>query len=155
MKKGDVLFYKGTSLISKLITWVTKSPYTHVALVIGDGEIIESDRFIKTRRIEIDLTEPFDVYTVENLSDETREEIVKYALEFVGTKYDYWQIFRDFIRFVFNKKVSFFEFKNKTVCSDIIDLPYYKANVPRKPIYTIGDVSPGELLDAYPFSKEA
>ncbi len=36
LKTGDIVLFSGTGLISKVIQWFTKSPYSHVGLVLKD-----------------------------------------------------------------------------------------------------------------------
>jgi cell wall-associated NlpC family hydrolase len=149
MKPGDVLFYKGASLIARIIAAVTRSSYTHVALAVGDGQIIEADRFIKTRIRTLQPDEQYDVYEFEGITDETREKLVTAALTLVDYPYDYRQIVRNFIRLVFKRNASFIEAQNAVICSDIIDVPAYIAGVKRNNVRPVGDCTPAELLEVY------
>jgi hypothetical protein len=42
LKPGDVLLHMGTGELSKLIAWVGDSAYSHAALVIDNGQLIEA-----------------------------------------------------------------------------------------------------------------
>jgi hypothetical protein len=154
---GDVVFFKRTNtLISKLISNITKSEFTHVGLIVeydemtGVATIIESNRFIETRETKIQLDDNHAVYSTGYKSDEVRDKIIKYAYGRIGSKYDYFQIFGLFISLLIKgNKYATFNSTNKLICSELIDLSYYKAGVTRRNSLNIGNVTPQELIDVY------
>lgn len=155
---GDVLFFKrNDSFISRIIAYFTKSEYTHVGLIVGYDEctniatIIESDRFVDTRINVIELNQQEHVvYTLDKSQDET-DKIIKYAYKSVGIKYDYLQILGLFLSLLFNIEYRFFDRSNKLICSELIDLSYYKAGIKRNTDINLGNVTPQELLEVYDF----
>lgn len=154
---GNVLFFKKTtSFVSKVIANMTKSEFTHVALIVAYDEmtnvatIIESDRFVSTRMTHIQLDETHVVYTAENMTEEMRERVVKFALQSIGTKYDYFQIFGLFLSLIFKgDRHVIFNSSNKMICSELIDLAYYRAGIHRSNTDNIGNITPQELIEAY------
>jgi len=154
---GNVVFFKKTdSLISKMIAKVTKSDYTHVALIVGYDEltrvatIIESDRFSKTRLSRIQLNEEHVVYTTGYQPKEVTDKIIRYAHQQIGMNYDYLQLVGIFLSLVFKRKRdAYFNSANKMICSELIDLAYYKAGVKRNNYDSIGNVTPQELFEVY------
>ncbi|AYP68261.1 enoyl-CoA hydratase/carnithine racemase-like [Bacillus phage vB_BcoS-136] len=160
---GDVLFFKANdSLISRIIASITKSHYTHVGLIVSYDEmtriatIIESDRFVKTRLRMIDLDEEVHVvYTTGEKDEKQIAKILEYAYKSLGTRYDYLQIIGLFISLLFKKgeRNNYFNRSNKLICSELIDLSYYKAGVKRLHNDFIGNITPQELLDAYEFTE--
>lgn len=153
MEKGDVLFYKGTSLIERGIAWAEKSPYTHVALYVGNNELIEANGFIVTRVRKITPGDKFEVHSFRGITDKQRGDMVNFALKFLGDPYAYGKILHDFFRLVLRMNVPIMEAKNKHICSDIIDLPAYAAGLKRNGLRPIGDVTPSELLLVYDLPK--
>lgn len=150
---GDVVFFRPSSFLSNLIGWFTKSDYSHVGLVVGEGTIIEADRFMKTKLRMLDGTEDISVYRVPNVTDRQKQAISLQALTYKGFGYDYFQILGTFIRLVFGRESSWFNAKNKLICSELIDLVFYVADIPRKLTRSIGDVTPEELFEVYELRK--
>lgn len=157
---GDVIFFKKErSFISRIIAFMTKSEYSHVGLIVAYDElnnyatIIESNRFVDTRITILKLNEEHHVvYTTGEKPQEQIDRILKYAYGAIGTKYDYMQIFGLFIALLFKtKKHRWFNSRNKLICSEFIDLAYYKAGVKRNDSIKLGDVTPQELLEVYDF----
>lgn len=152
---GNVLFFKKTdSLISRVIAKVTKSEFTHVGLIVSFDKstniatIIESDRLVRTRLSIIQLTDEHAVYSVE-LTDKQREDILKFAHNSIGEKYDYLLAIGILISSIFKGARQYFNNSNRLICSELIDLAYYKSGVKRKNENHIGDVTPQELIDLY------
>jgi uncharacterized protein YycO len=153
---GNVIFFKkDNSFISKIIANISKSDYTHVALIIGYDEltgvatIIESNRFVTTRITTTVINEDHVVYSTA-MTEEMRKRVVEYAFKQLGTKYDYLQILGLFISLIFKgDRFAFFNSSNKFICSELIDLAFYKAGVKRKNDFNIGNITPQELLVVY------
>ena len=159
---GDVVFFrKDNSLISKVIANITKSEFTHVGLIVAYDEktkivtIIESNRFVETRLTRVQLDENHVVYSTGDKPKEMQDRILKYAYSQIGVKYDYFQIIGLFLSLLLQGgRYAFFDSSNKLICSELIDLAYYKAGVKRKTNLNIGDITPQELLEVYDFKKE-
>jgi hypothetical protein len=154
---GDVVFFRKTnSFVSRIIAYVSKSEYTHVGLIVNHDEvtgittIIEVDRFVKTKESKIQLSNDHILYSIPVKSDEMISRILEYAYRNIGTKYDYIQIFGLALSLLFNgERHPIFNSANKLICSELIDLSYYKAGVERKNTLNIGNVTPQELLGVY------
>ena len=161
---GDVIFFrKENTFISSVIAKVTNSEFTHVGLIIGYDEatkvatIIESNRFVDTRidRIELDELRHV-VYTTGDKSQSQIDRILEYANRTIGIKYDYLQIIGFLFTFMFKSHgrkwfSRWFNSKNKLICSELIDLVYYKAGIKRNNVIDLGNVTPQELLQVYDF----
>lgn len=153
MEAGDVLFFKGTDAVSKAISWVEGSSYTHVALYTGNGKLIEANYGITTQERDILPSEVFEVHRFKDITEAQRTKMIAAARQLIGYKYDVWQIGRDFIRIELRVDLSFIEWKNHAVCSDIIDVPAYIAGIKRHSFLRVGDVTPSELLWVYNLPK--
>jgi uncharacterized protein YycO len=150
MRAGDVVFFHYSSFLSALVRLVTRSPYSHVALVVEDGVIVEADVFkrVSTRRItETDYT----VKSPAHVTDEQRMQAVNYALSRRGDGYNWWLDVKIGLRLIFglHPKHWFSEVKKEN-CSELVDLAFFNAGIPRKDIgIPVGECSPAELLELY------
>lgn len=154
---GDVLFFKKkNSIISSLISKLTKSDFTHVALIIAYDKasniatIIEANRLIKTRISRVAINKENVVYSSDHISDEKLGKILRFAYKKVGTNYDYLQILGLFISLIFKGRRSpLFNSTNKLICSELIDLAYFRAGIKRKDLLNLGNITPQELIEEY------
>lgn len=93
LKRFDLLFVKGRSPMSRLIQWVTKSPYSHVAIVLDELHVVETDwrQPLAVKHITY-RPEEYDVYRyVGELSEQQEESMYNYLLKSLGKEYDYIQ----------------------------------------------------------------
>ncbi|QPK89720.1 hypothetical protein IEN91_04525 [Bacillus velezensis] len=154
---GDVLFFKKkNSIISRLISRLTKSDFTHVALIIAYDEtlniatVIEANRLIKTRISKVAVNKENVVYSSGHISDEKLGKILRFAYKKVGTNYDYLQILGLFISLIFKGKRSpLFNSTNKFICSELIDLAYFRSGIRRRDLLNLGNITPQELIEEY------
>jgi hypothetical protein len=160
--KGNIVFFKKSdSFISRMVANITKSEFTHVGLIIDFNDetqvatIIESNRFITTRIITTEIDDNHVVYSVGNImTEEVMGRVVEYANKQLGTKYDYLQILGLFLSLLSKgDRYAFFNSSNKIICSELIDVSYYKAGIPRKNDLNIGNITPQELLEVYELSE--
>jgi len=150
IQSADVIFYRPKSFIGWVISKVTNSPYSHVALAIDSNTLIEANRFIKTRVVPIEYDNKIThIYRLDNVTQEERDRIVSIALSYEGTDYDYAQIFEMFVRIVFRIKRTLFNNQQKLTCSEVVDNAFYKAGVKRKDLEFLYDITPEELLHKY------
>lgn len=138
---------------------MTKSEYSHVGLIVAYDEfsriatVVESNRFVNTRITLVGLSDcKHTVYTTGEKPKEQIDRMLKYAYSTIDIKYDYMQILGLFFALLFNsKKHRWFNSKNKFICSELIDLVYYKVGVKRNNVIKLGNVTPQELLEVYDF----
>lgn len=92
-------FYRGKSLISKLIRWQTFGEYSHVGLLLADESIIEAWHVggvlhnpalntVHTTGTEV------DIYRVRGISPEQAQLAIDYMKSRVGNEYDFRSVFR-------------------------------------------------------------
>lgn len=153
---GDVIFFKAENTwISKLISKLTHSPYTHVGLAIGKNHIIEANRFVNTRIVRFDFDgKKHAVYRLQGIDDKIRDKIYAQAMVYNNYPYDYLQILGLFFRYLFRwKKDNLFNRANRLICSELIDYTFYYAGVNRKRELELGDITPSMLLELYDLKK--
>jgi hypothetical protein len=121
MKKieiGSLLFVRGDSLISKLIEKIDGGSFSHVCIVLSEkGSILEAQRFTKSRIVPI----YFDDYEIINLNltDDQKDKLVKLAVDLVGIRYDYKQVFCELIEKILKKELFPNNPKNM-MCSELV-----------------------------------
>ena len=155
-----MFFLKTDTFMSKLISRITNSEYSHVGIIVGYNEetqvatVIESDRFVETRVNSIVLSDDLHVvFSVGDMTDETRDNVVEYAFRSVGKKYDYFQIIGLFFSLLFKRnRFAYFNSANKLICSELIDMAYLSSGVTRRHSKNIGNITPQELLELYDFT---
>ena len=148
MKQGDLIFYKRANLISYVVAFVTRSPYSHVALAVSETEVIESNVIVNTWKTNFNTEETVVVKRYENLTSEQQKKIVEYAHSKIGTRYDYFAAVRWFLRIVFKRTQKINESEKRLYCSEMIDRAYKQAGIDLVPDRSTGDVTPGDLYNS-------
>jgi len=136
-----ILAYKGLSTISKLIRWQTRSCYSHIAIELDDGSVIEawhvggiahnqSFRTVHTKGTPVDVFAVMDKYNY--------EDVVAFLLDQVGKKYDFGSI----ARFMTRRDEPHDE---KWFCSELAMAAVSKGDVDLLKRIPASHVSPGQL----------
>lgn len=115
MRKGDILFVRGKSLISKVINSVD-GPYSHVALALSDDTILEAQRFTESRIVK-NYHVDYDIHRLD-LTDEQRDMIVECALQLIGREYDYAQVVGTLFNRLFH--ITRKNNRSKFICSELV-----------------------------------
>lgn len=151
METGDVVFFRAQDTwISKLISKLTKSEYTHVGLALDNFRIIEADRFVNTRIVKFEYDEKIhSLYRSKEVDDTMKEKIYTKAILFEKYPYDYFQIFQWLFRFLFGWNVSIINRANRLICSELIDYTFIASGMTRSHHRQVGDVTPGMLIELY------
>jgi uncharacterized protein YycO len=143
---GDIVLFKGTSFISRIIRFISKGEYTHVALAINSEEIIEADRFIKTRVRKLSEGESV-ILMRSSITEEQGQGIANYALTLVDNEYDYLSVFIWFIRLLFSSHIyGIFNNANRLYCSEVVDRSYQHEGIDLIIDRETGDVLPSEFI---------
>jgi len=113
-----ILGYRGKSITSRLIQLQTRSPYSHIAVMLGDGgATIEAWQGTGVRQIPDPLyghskgTE-IDVFRITEIIDTVAA--VYFLRSKIGKKYDYQSVFR----FMSRRKANN---NNKLFCSELAE----------------------------------
>lgn len=95
MKRCDILLYKGERLTSRLIQWRTKSPYSHVAVVIEPAIClgIESNTGHQSGVRAFDLRKldsgAIDTFRIKPEFPLDREKVISFLVAHLGAPYDW------------------------------------------------------------------
>jgi len=120
MKLGDLVFVKGTDIISDAIEDISKSIYSHTAGLVKENVLIEANGFRKIGYQALDYyAGRTDVYTCDDLTDEQGKVIVDYAIKEVGGHYDYVLFAWEFIRYMLHCMLPYQEGKTVRICSTL------------------------------------
>ena len=96
MSRPQILLFKGQGMISRLIRWQTNGEYSHVAIQLPDGQILEAWH----KPAKVRLREPLEDWTnveafdVEGMTEKQWEKAIAWAKQQVGKKYDFGGVMR-------------------------------------------------------------
>lgn len=118
--------YKGTSIISRAIEWQTRGKYSHAAMILNDGSVVEAKEFIGVRRT-LGLKSPkgvrVEVFEVQ--TSPLEDLIIKnFLLAQIGKRYDYSMVLRFITRQGYDP-----ESKKKWFCSELVFAAFRKAGI--------------------------
>jgi uncharacterized protein YycO len=142
---GDVVFVRNSGLLSRTIRRVTDSEWSHVAIYLGEGKVIDTDAFRNVSIHDLSEFETFHVKRYEGLTDQEVREIVSYMVERLNEPYDYWQILGFFLEAVFHYNNAWY-MKDKYTCGSLIDRAFLSAGIDLVPWRDTGDVWPEDLF---------
>lgn len=124
IKPGDVLFVWGKGLVEETIEWVTHGP-SHCALFIDNKTLAEAQagRTTGTALLGEYLAENdrLEVWRDETLTDDERIQMVDYAKNHFGIRYDYLAILIDLARFKLDIPLDNFHEGKRRICSSYIN----------------------------------
>lgn len=102
MNPPRILLFRGNrgGLISKLIAWQTNGNYSHAAIELPCGKVIEAwhKGGVRVRAARLD-TEGVEAYEVDGMTIEQWAKALEYAHKQVGKKYDFGGVARFLTRF--------------------------------------------------------
>lgn len=119
-KPFTFLFYKGNSLISKIIRVISKGKYSHVCLILDDLHTIECSWchpvVIKHFKYK---SKSYDVYRLNiDLTDEQKEIIFNFIKQNIDSGYDWKFIISRGLHLLFGTKVV--NSKKRYNCDELI-----------------------------------
>lgn len=153
LQPGDLVMFRGTGWIARTIMRWTNSPYSHVAMVAAvtpkSVVIIEADRFTQVRVRTIRPDEDVTPYRAHGSYDPAAA--VRFAEVFMGMEYDYAQLLGWAIRRLSKRPATrnLFDTRSRLICSELVDLALWGAGAPRADLPKLGDLTPGDLFEAY------
>lgn len=94
MQPFDILFYKGTNPVSKLVQAFTNSEFSHVALILDDKHLVEINWSYKLKIRHIKYPEcHFQIYRLnEHIYEDQATRMYDYMYENLDSKYDFKEI---------------------------------------------------------------
>lgn len=117
LEVGDLIFVRGDTIISKIINRVDKGEFSHLAIYVGNGKVLEAQRFTKTRITDY-YFKNIHVYKM-NLSPDQKCNLLHLVPKFVGIRYDYLQVFQIAMKKLFNVKPKPNN-RDNFICSELV-----------------------------------
>lgn len=160
LEKGDIVLVEGNTRISSAIKYLTQSSWSHAALFIGDkGEaadqpnLLEADLQDGVRLVGIEYYDGFNLRICRpvNLTDKDKDDLVKFAKDKLGHKYDLKNVF-DLTRYLIQKPAVPARYRRamigfgsgeptKAICSTLIAETFQSINYPILPLRNSVDKS--------------
>jgi len=154
LRKADlILVKKRPGFVSRLIRTLTKSEYSHVALYVGNNQIIESDIPNGVIKSPITKYDHYDIYRHSSITPEKQKDICDWADTRTGYKYDYMGIFGIFLGILKHRKVNPFDEKGRYWCSELVADAYINSGIFMCVDSQTWTVSPGDLAKCDGFKK--
>jgi len=118
LQVGDIVFVRGTSLISQLIRKID-GQYSHVTMMVTDYDSIEAVYHSKCK-IKPFEHEDYDVIRLD-LTKEQQDKILSVAKTLEGKRYDFLQILRIIYEDLFHRRGEYkFNSPNRLICSEAV-----------------------------------
>ena len=121
---GDVLFCWGDGFLKDTIELVTHGAY-HCAIFIDNETVAEAQGMRKSGTSSLssylESGDKLEVWRDTTLTDDERNQIVKYANNHFGIEYDYFAILMELIRFELGISITDFHEGKKRICSSFVN----------------------------------
>lgn len=91
-----VLLFRGKGLLSLAIRWQTRGKYSHVAILLPDGRVIEAwpGQGVRLRQMSAEDWDDVDVFRVKGMTEAQWRVAIDYLHSRLGAKYDWWGVIR-------------------------------------------------------------
>lgn len=142
MPQITIALFRGPGIVSRLIRWQTRSAYSHAAIVMPCGNVIESREGKGVRqltKLEPTAKERIDLFTVE-VTETQLQDIAWFLNEQLGKKYDWTMV----ARFVTRRQESRSS-SEKWFCSELVFAAFQQAGIDLLRATEPWEVSPGLL----------
>ena len=96
MNDPKVLLFKGRGMFSRLIRWQTNGQYSHAAIQLPDGRIIEAWHKPAQVRVRPPLRDwsNVDAFSVQGMSEAKWKVVADFLEDQIGKKYDFGGVMR-------------------------------------------------------------
>ena len=156
IKNGDVIMYAGKKTLSKLISWVTRSPYSHAGIAVWWNErLMVMEAVMRGVTIAPLSRNIFQHHgNVEwfsckkEISEEDRLKMVIFAQEELGKSYARWKTMLFGLKILLNRNLSRkdqLRMENKLFCSQYVAQIYNSVGLDLKKNREDRFMSPGDI----------
>lgn len=165
LRPCDILLYKGTDWLSRLIEWKTESLYSHVAIVVEPemNLAIESNTGSQSGVRALDLKQldekTLDVFRVKSQFSFDLDKVIAYLVGHLGAGYDYLGVAWLGVLKVFGARNHSNKWQKDRdyFCSELCYKAFFAAGLDIVPqvgeadITSPGDISKSSLIEAVNF----
>lgn len=124
-----IAMYKGSSVESKLILYFSRGGYSHSAVILNDGSIIEAIEFHGVRRrasVTDELTADYIIDIFDVKTTKKQDKIIKrFLLKQIDKGYDYWSVIGFVVYDSEEGRCSY----GKWFCSELVFAAFKKAGI--------------------------
>lgn len=122
---GDVLFLWGDGIIKSSIELITHGGAYHCAIFVDNETLVEAQGMMKSSTSPLsdylNSNDKLEVWRDTTLTEHEREQIVKYALNHLGTEYDYLAILAELMRYEFGIALDDYNEGKRRICSSFVN----------------------------------
>jgi len=143
---GNILFYSGNSIFSKVVKWITNSQFSHCSIVIDKYHIVEIswNYKLKIRHLHYKDNEFVIKRYINELSEEQKQLMYEFIIDKLNTEYDIIQTVGYLFKKIFGVKVI--NDRELYNCSEFVDVCYKSIGIDLLENDFESTVSPGELF---------
>ena len=124
---GDVLVERGSGFPAWLVRWLTNSPYTHVALALGGGQIAEIGATFPARVIPFRPSD-WTVLRYSGLSLDQQARMIRWCRSRLGRRYDWAAIWELGVR-LWGGVHACLESRRRYICTELVLEAYEAAGI--------------------------
>lgn len=152
IEKGDLILLKNDSILSRIIKFFSKSEYSHVAVYLEDGFVIESDwGGVQISHLRKYKSVEYDVYYHAKMDKDKAEMLTQWMLGQVGSRYDYGGIFGILLNKLGLTKKNHWDDKASYWCCELVADAYLNVGLKVCAREETWLVSPGDLANCKEF----
>lgn len=156
IKNGDVIMYEGKSMVPKLVSWFTRSPYSHAGIAVWWNErlmvmeaamrgvmVMPLSRNIFRHKGKVEW-----FTSKQEISDEDRLRMVIFAQEELGKSFARWKAVLFGLKVLLNRNLSKkdqLRMENKLFCSQYVAQIYNSIGLDLKKNREDRFMSPGDI----------
>ena len=149
LQRGSILFIRSHEVISSAIRRVLHCQYSHVAIYMGDGKVIEADwkgvirnpysRYVNNPDYTVEILNP-------GLTDEQMDIFLRFVTSKIGDGYDYSLFLGNFLSRIFHRSrrvMGLWNVENNWICTELVSSGMEEAGILF--IFPTSQVTPEDL----------
>jgi hypothetical protein len=156
IRNGDVIMYTGKKIVARLISWLTRSPYSHAGIAVWWNErlmvmeaVMRGVRVVPLSRNIYQHKGNVEWFSCKKeIAEEDRLRMVIFAQEELGKSYARWKAMLFGLKFLFERDLSIIDelrMENKLFCSQYVAQIYNSVGLDLKKHREDRFMSPGDI----------